>query len=148
MFVLRVWCSSSKLDVKLPLYASPPRCMYSDAFILRFLASSRARTQRVLIASNMPMIGGGFEFKENRASEHSWLTPTKTGTTICGVVFNGGVVLGADTRSTNGETVADKNCEKIHFIAPNVYCCGAGTAADTESLTGMSEIVLRLFKLN
>ena len=39
----------------------------------------------------------------------------------------------ADTRSTNGETVADKNCEKIHYIAPNIYCCGAGTAADTEA---------------
>lgn len=47
-----------------------------------------------------------------------------------------GVVLGADTRSTAGTTVADKNCEKIHYIAPNVYCCGAGTAADTENVTG------------
>jgi hypothetical protein len=45
-------------------------------------------------------------------------------------------VLGADTRSTSGSTVADKNCEKIHFIAPNIYCCGAGTAADTENVTG------------
>ena len=45
-------------------------------------------------------------------------------------------MLGADTRSTAGSTVADKNCEKIHFIAPNIYCCGAGTAADTENVTG------------
>lgn len=30
----------------------------------------------------------------------------------------------------------DKNCEKIHYIAPNIYCCGAGTAADTENTTG------------
>lgn len=45
-------------------------------------------------------------------------------------------MLGADTRSTNGDTVADKNCEKIHFIAPNIYCCGAGTAADTMNVTG------------
>lgn len=45
------------------------------------------------------------------------------------------MVLGADTRSTSGSTVADKNCEKIHYIAPNIYCCGAGTAADTEAVT-------------
>lgn len=45
-------------------------------------------------------------------------------------------MLGADTRSTAGTTVADKNCEKIHFIAPSIYCCGAGTAADTENVTG------------
>ena len=50
-------------------------------------------------------------------------------------VAQDGVVLGADTRSTAGSTVADKNCEKIHYIAPNIYCCGAGTAADTEAVT-------------
>lgn len=76
----------------------------------------------------------GFAF--DRADSSSKLRATKTGTTICGAVFSTGVVLGADTRSTNGETVADKNCQKIHYIAPNVYCCGAGTAADTENVTG------------
>ena len=60
----------------------------------------------------------------------------KTGTTIVGLTFDGGIVLGADTRATAG-TVADKNCEKIHYIAPNIYCCGAGTAADTEMTTAM-----------
>jgi 20S proteasome subunit beta 2 len=57
-----------------------------------------------------------------------------------------GVVLGADTRSTAGTTVADKNCEKIHFIAPNIYCCGAGTAADTENVTGMVASQLELHR--
>ena len=46
-----------------------------------------------------------------------------------------GVVLGADTRATGGSIVCDLNCEKIHYIADNVYCCGAGTAADTEFTT-------------
>ncbi|KAG2301507.1 hypothetical protein Bca52824_030158 [Brassica carinata] len=49
-----------------------------------------------------------------------------------------GVILGADTRATEGPIAADKNCEKIHYMAPNIYCCGAGTAADTEAVTGMS----------
>lgn len=30
----------------------------------------------------------------------------KTGTTICGVVYKDGVVLGADTRATEGSTVS------------------------------------------
>ena len=47
----------------------------------------------------------------------------------------GGVVLGADTRATGGTEVCDKNCEKIHYLADNIYCCGAGTAADTEKTT-------------
>lgn len=70
----------------------------------------------------------------------------KTGTTIAGIIFQDGVVLGADTRSTAGSTVADKNCEKIHFIAPNIYCCGAGTAADTENVTGMIASNLQLHR--
>ncbi|KAF6002341.1 Proteasome subunit beta type-7 [Cyanidiococcus yangmingshanensis] len=61
--------------------------------------------------------------------------PRKTGTTIAGMLFEGGVVLGADTRATEGNVVADKNCSKIHYIASNIYCCGAGTAADTEATT-------------
>lgn len=44
----------------------------------------------------------------------------KTGTTICGIVFADGVILGADTRATEGPIVADKNCAKIHYIAPNI----------------------------
>jgi len=87
------------------------------------------------------MVDGGFDFdlsvrnfKAESSSSNS--KATKTGTTISGLIYSDGVILGADTRSTNGETVADKNCEKIHYIAPNIYCCGAGTAADTEAVTG------------
>uniref|UniRef100_A0A3Q4IH09 Proteasome 20S subunit beta 13a n=1 Tax=Neolamprologus brichardi TaxID=32507 RepID=A0A3Q4IH09_NEOBR len=47
--------------------------------------------------------------------------PMKTGTTIAGVVFKDGVVLGADTRATSDEVVADKMCAKIHYISPNIY---------------------------
>jgi len=73
---------------------------------------------------------------------------TKTGTTIAGLVFDSGVVLGADTRATAGPIVAQKNCEKIHYIAPNIYCCGAGTAADTENVTEMIASQLTLMRLN
>ncbi|KAK7895821.1 hypothetical protein WMY93_021146 [Mugilogobius chulae] len=72
----------------------------------------------------------------------------KTGTTICGVVFKDGVVLGADTRATEGMVVADKNCSKIHYISPNIYCCGAGTAADTEMTTQLISSNLELHSLS
>nr|ACQ58859.1 Proteasome subunit beta type-7 precursor [Anoplopoma fimbria] len=74
--------------------------------------------------------------------------PPKTGTTIAGVVFKDGVVLGADTRATSSEVVADKMCAKIHYIAPNIYCCGAGTAADTEKTTELLSSNLTIFSLN
>lgn len=72
----------------------------------------------------------------------------KTGTTICGIIYKDGVVLGADTRATEDTIVADKNCSKIHYIAPNIYCCGAGTAADTEMTTQMISSKLELHRLN
>ena len=46
--------------------------------------------------------------------------------------------MGADTRATAGTIVADKNCFKIHYLAPNIQCCGAGTAADTQFMTGIN----------
>jgi len=75
-------------------------------------------------------------------------TATKTGTTIVGLVYKGGVVLGADTRATGGTEVADKNCEKIHYLTPNIYCCGAGTAADTEKTTELISSQLELLRMN
>lgn len=73
---------------------------------------------------------------------------TKTGTTIVGMTFAGGVVLGADTRATGGTEVAEKNCEKIHYLAPNMYCCGAGTAADTEQTTALISSQLELLRMD
>ena len=71
----------------------------------------------------------------------------KTGTTIVGVTCPEGVVLAADTRATAGR-IADKNCDKIHFIAPNITCCGAGTAADCEYYTKKLSAELELMRLN
>ncbi|ORD95036.1 PSB2 [Enterospora canceri] len=71
---------------------------------------------------------------------------TKTGTTIVGVKYKTGVVLCADTRSTNGPIVADKNCRKIHYISEKIMCCGAGTSADTGRVTRMAFKELSLFK--
>ncbi|CAK4460035.1 unnamed protein product [Aphanomyces euteiches] len=103
---------------------------------------------------------GGFDFANVRRNEFILNTQAgdktksagfrvqKTGTTIVGVVYKGGVVVGADTRATGGSTVMDKNCEKIHYIAPNIWCCGAGTAADTENVTQMISSALELHRLN
>ena len=96
---------------------------------------------------------GGFSFENTR--RNSTLAgrgvhmpkARKTGTTIVGVVYDGGVVLGADTRATEGDTVADKMCEKIHYIADNIWCCGAGTSADTESTTALISSQLELHRM-
>jgi len=73
---------------------------------------------------------------------------TSTGTTIVGCHFKDGIVLGADTRATEGPIVADKNCEKIHFITDSIRCCGAGTAADTEFTTALISSNMELHALS
>lgn len=43
--------------------------------------------------------------------------------------------------------MCDKNCEKIHHISRDIWCCGAGTAADTEAITGLVQSQLELHRL-
>lgn len=45
---------------------------------------------------------------------------TSTGTTIVGCLFEDGIVLGADTRATEGPIVADKNCEKVCGLSAQI----------------------------
>lgn len=79
---------------------------------------------------------------------HAQPTATSTGTTIVGVKFHNGVVIAADTRATAGDIVADKNCEKLHRLAPKIWCAGAGTAADTEMVTQLIASNLELHSLS
>jgi 20S proteasome subunit beta 1 len=60
----------------------------------------------------------------------------KTGTTIMAVTYEGGVVLGADTRTSTGDYVANRASRKISKVLDNIYVCRCGSAADTQALTG------------
>lgn len=44
--------------------------------------------------------------------------------------------------------MADKNCEKLHYISPQIWCAGAGTAADTEFTTALISSQLELHSLS
>jgi 20S proteasome subunit beta 2 len=71
----------------------------------------------------------------------------KTGTTIVGVVCKDGVVLATDTRATGGSTVMEKLTQKLHHMAPNIYCAGAGTAADCDKVTGEQILYLKYSRI-
>lgn len=83
-----------------------------------------------------------------KSSSIQSIKTVSTGTTIVGLIYKNGIVLGADTRATSGPIVADKNCEKIHYISDRIYCCGAGTAADTEYTTKLISHKMELYRLN
>lgn len=105
-----------------------------------------------LLAPEIPAPGFSFELgqRNNFLIKKGFKPPKaiKTGTTIAGVIYKDGVILGGDTRATEDTIVADKNCSKIHYLAENMYCCGAGTAADTEMTTQMICSQLELHRLN
>lgn len=104
------------------------------------------------LCPELPPRGFSFEnCKRNVQLASQGYTPpkaTKTGTTIVGIVYKDGVILGADTRATSGNIVADKNCEKLHYISKKIYTAGAGTAADCDHVTKMVESQLALHELN
>ncbi|CAA7407434.1 unnamed protein product [Spirodela intermedia] len=58
--------------------------------------------------------------------------PHSMGTTIIGVSYDGGVVLGADSRTSTGMYVANRASDKITQLTENVYVCRSGSAADTQ----------------
>ena len=76
------------------------------------------------------------------------MQPLKTGTTIVGLCCKDGIILGADTRSTGGPLVMDKNKLKIHKISSLIYCCAAGTSADCDQITREASHVLSLLRLD
>merc|ERR1719210_2658676 len=59
-----------------------------------------------------------------------------TGTTIMAVAFDGGVVMGADTRTSTGDYVANRASRKISKVHDKIFVCRCGSAADTQALTG------------
>ncbi|KAH0950773.1 hypothetical protein HN011_006318 [Eciton burchellii] len=105
-----------------------------------------------LLVPEIPSSGFSFDLcqRNNSLIAKGFADPkaVKTGTTIVGVVYKDGVILGGDTRATEDTIVADKYSLKIHYLAPNMYCCGAGTAADTEMTTEMISSKLELHRLN
>merc|ERR1711865_916555 len=71
------------------------------------------------------------------------MTPTwdgehSMGTTIMAVKYDGdggGVVMGADSRTSTGSYVANRVSDKITPVCGNVAVCRSGSAADTQALT-------------
>lgn len=57
-----------------------------------------------------------------------------SGTTIMAVTFDGGVVLGADSRTSTGSYVANRVSDKIVPIHDFVWTCRSGSAADTQAV--------------
>ncbi|XP_041034784.1 proteasome subunit beta type-6 [Carcharodon carcharias] len=64
-----------------------------------------------------------------------WMSQeVSTGTTIMAVEFDGGVVIGADSRTTTGSYIANRVTDKLTPIHDLIFCCRSGSAADTQAI--------------
>jgi 20S proteasome subunit beta 1 len=50
------------------------------------------------------------------------------------IEYDGGVVLGADSRATAGSYVANRIADKLTKVSEYIYCCRSGSAADTQAI--------------
>jgi len=74
----------------------------------------------------------------NENAMPDWLsTEHSMGTSLMAVEFNGGVVIGADTRTTTGAYIANRVTDKLTRVTDRIYCCRSGSAADTQAIADM-----------
>ncbi|KAL8176977.1 UNVERIFIED_CONTAM: Proteasome subunit beta type-6 [Gekko kuhli] len=70
-----------------------------------------------------------------RGASPDWTHQAETtGTTIMAVEFDGGVVIGADSRTTTGSYIANRVTDKLTQIHEHIFCCRSGSAADTQAI--------------
>jgi len=62
------------------------------------------------------------------------------GTSIMAVEFDGGVVIGADSRTSTGVYVANRVSDKLTSIHDHVMCCRSGSAADTQAISDIVRV--------
>ncbi|RKP03304.1 hypothetical protein CXG81DRAFT_29321 [Caulochytrium protostelioides] len=66
------------------------------------------------------------------------------GTTIMAVQFKGGVIVGADSRTTSGTWIANRVTDKLTQLHDRIFCCRSGSAADTQALADIVKYYLQM----
>ena len=58
-----------------------------------------------------------------------------TGTTIMAVAYDGGVIMGADSRVSTGTYIANRVSDKVSSLHDKIFMCRSGSAADTQAVS-------------
>jgi 20S proteasome subunit beta 1 len=61
--------------------------------------------------------------------------PVDLGTSIMAVEYDGGVVCGADSRTSTGSYIANRVSDKITALDDQIYTMRSGSAADTQAVS-------------
>ncbi|XP_063152202.1 proteasome subunit beta type-9 isoform X1 [Candoia aspera] len=79
--------------------------------------------------------------------DHRGVTKISTGTTIMAVEFDGGVVVGSDSRVSAGDSVANRIFNKLVPLHHRIYCALSGSAADAQAMADLIHYQLELLSL-
>ena len=63
------------------------------------------------------------------------------------VAFEGGVVIGADSRTTMGSYIANRVTDKLTYLHDRIYCCRSGSAADTQAVADVTHAQLQQYHM-
>jgi len=69
------------------------------------------------------------------------------GTTIMAVAFDGGVVIGSDSRTTTGSYISNRVTDKLGYVHDRIYCCRSGSAADTQAIVDMVRYYAEMYSV-
>ncbi|ODQ66058.1 proteasome-domain-containing protein [Nadsonia fulvescens var. elongata DSM 6958] len=67
------------------------------------------------------------------------------GTSIMACKFDGGVILGADSRTTTGSFIANRVTDKLTQVHEKIWCCRSGSAADTQAVADIVHYHLQAY---
>ena len=59
--------------------------------------------------------------------------------------FSGGVILGADSRTTTGAYIANRVTDKLTQVHDTIWCCRSGSAADTQAVADIVQYHLGMY---
>jgi len=69
------------------------------------------------------------------------------GTTIIAAEYNGGVILGADTRTSSGSLIVHRLSNKITGVSDYICCLRSGSSSDTQAITDMVKYHLNVYEM-
>ncbi|XP_076035852.1 proteasome beta1 subunit [Oratosquilla oratoria] len=98
----------------------------------------------VSVAANQPNMKSGHLAQLSP----DWMSSElMTGTSIMAVEFDGGVILGADSRTSMGTYVSNRVTDKLTRVTDHIYCCRSGSAADTQAVADIVSSHMELLEV-
>ncbi|KAK0400665.1 hypothetical protein QR680_015379 [Steinernema hermaphroditum] len=73
--------------------------------------------------------------------------PISTGTTLIAMEYEGGVVVGTDSRTSAGSYISSRATDKITPITDGLVVCRSGSAADTQCVADVVKYALEVYSM-